>query len=207
MVDHVSREHAGAREIEGTLLTRHRARPWRGGFALALALPLSGCAPAAPDGAGPVAAARETVPAVVAASGADLLERVRAGRARATALNVWATWCGPCREEFPDLLRLRETYRARGLDLVLVTGDFDSQLDEARAFLAGHGVDFETYIKTGRDMEFIDTLNPDWSGALPATFVFDGEGRRRDFWEGKASYEEMERRVLPVLGDASPPQP
>lgn len=139
---------------------------------------------------------------VVPASAADLLERVRAGDARATVLNVWATWCGPCREEFPDLLRLREAHRARGLDLVLVTGDFDDQLDEARAFLATHGVAFETYIKTGRDMEFINTLNPDWSGALPATFVFDGDGRMRDFWEGKASYGEMERRVLPVLGDA-----
>ena len=206
MVDHVSREHAGARAGEGALLRAGGAVRLAGAAGLFLCVALAGCTPAGNGAATERSAAREAAPAaepVVAPAGAaELLARVERAGARAVVLNVWATWCGPCREEFPDLLKLRETYRARGLDLVLVTGDFEEQLGDARAFLASHGVDFETYIKTGRDMEFINTLNPDWSGALPATFVFDGEGRRRDFWEGKASYAEMERRVLPVLGDA-----
>ena len=45
-----------------------------------------------------------------------------------------------------------------------------------------------SYLKTGDDMEFIDRLEPRWTGALPATFIYDGGGSLRDFWEGKASY-------------------
>lgn len=203
MVDHVSREHARPRTGARTLLNFPAHALDRFAPALALCALLSGCgAGDAASGARAPAGAAAREPVIVPAGAADLLQRVRTGDARVTVLNVWATWCGPCREEFPDLLRLREAYRESGLDLMLVTGDFDEQLEEARAFLASHDVDFETFIKTGRDMEFINTLNPEWSGALPATFVFDGEGRRRDFWEGKASFEEMEQRVLPVLGDA-----
>jgi thiol-disulfide isomerase/thioredoxin len=179
-----------------------------------LVFALSGCAPGA-DGtaneagmprAGDAAVAAVT-PEIVPASAGELIETVEASGANAVMVNVWATWCAPCREEFPDLLRLRETYRERGLELILVSGDFDDQLGAAHEFLASHGVDFRTYIKTGRDMEFIDTLNPEWSGALPATFIYDGAGRRQVFWEGKATYDEMEQRLLSVLEARSTSNP
>lgn len=118
-------------------------------------------------------------------------------------LNVWATWCIPCREEFPDLLRLRQAHASQGLSLVLVCADFDDRIVQAREFLAERGVDFPSYLKTGDDMEFIDSLNPEWTGALPATFVYDSAGRLATFWEGKASFAEMERRILPLLQESS----
>ena len=62
------------------------------------------------------------------------------GRANATLVSVWATWCEPCRQEFPDLLAAVEAHRAEGLRLVLVSTDFDEQLPEVRRFLAQHGV-------------------------------------------------------------------
>jgi thiol:disulfide interchange protein len=132
-------------------------------------------------------------------TGPQLLERVRASKAGASMVNVWATWCIPCREEFPELLRLRERWASRGLELILVSGDFDATLGEAKKFLAEHGVDFATYLKSGPDAEFIDTLDPAWSGALPATFVFDADGTRRHSLLGKASYETFEEKVRDVL--------
>lgn len=133
------------------------------------------------------------------ATAEELLQIIAASDSSAVLMNVWATWCIPCREEFPDLLQVFRDYRDRGLRLVLVSGDHRSQLSEVVSFLEEHGVDFPTYIKEGKDMEFIDGLNPEWSGALPATFVYDGEGGLRSFWEGKASYETFEARVLEVL--------
>jgi thiol-disulfide isomerase/thioredoxin len=120
-------------------------------------------------------------------------------RGKVVVLNFWATWCEPCREEFPDLVRLGHTYRDRGVRMVLVSGDFDSEREAVNQFLVKQSVDFATYMKSGDDMKFINTLNPKCSGALPATFVYDGRGRLRDFWEGKASYEKMEERLLRVL--------
>jgi len=142
-------------------------------------------------------------PEIRPATHADLKAAVEAARGHVVVLNVWATWCGPCRAEFPDLLQLYRTYRERGMELMLVSADFDDQLGAARAFLAANDVDFPTYLKTGDDMEFIDSIDPGWTGALPATFVYDETGRLRTFWEGRATYAEMERRILPVLGSAS----
>ncbi len=134
---------------------------------------------------------------------AQVLAAVRAPGANVVVVNVWATWCIPCREEFPDLLRLRRSYRDRGLRLVLVSGDFPSERDAALGFLAEQGVDFPTYLKEGGDMEFIDTLDKRWSGALPATFVYDSSGTLRHFREGKTSYADFETMVQGVLAQGS----
>ncbi|HYM81181.1 MAG TPA: TlpA disulfide reductase family protein, partial [Candidatus Limnocylindria bacterium] len=96
--------------------------------------------------------------------------------AEVVLVNIWATWCAPCREEFPDLMRLNERYRDRGLRLILVSADFEDQLPLARRFLAKQGVDFPSYLKTGDDMRFINAMDSRWTGALPATLIYDGRG-------------------------------
>jgi thiol-disulfide isomerase/thioredoxin len=117
-------------------------------------------------------------------------------------VNVWATWCLPCREELPELLRLRREYASRGLRLILVSGDFPSERSQVERFLEELGIDFATYLKDGSDMEFINTLHASWSGALPATFLFDAGGTLRKFWEGRASYATLERGVVDAINDA-----
>ncbi len=136
---------------------------------------------------------------VIPATAQDIIDAIQETRAPVTLVNIWATYCPPCRAEFPDLVRLHESYKAKGLRLVLVSADFDDQLPMARAFLAQNGVDFPSYVKRERDSEFIDTMDERWSGALPATWIFDAKGVRRHFWEGMATYEVFERKILDVL--------
>ena len=59
--------------------------------------------------------------------------------------------------------------------------------------------DFDTYIKDEKDTGFIGGMDPDWSSALPASWVYDGQGNKVSFWEGKADYERFEAEVLTVL--------
>ena len=139
-------------------------------------------------------------PTITPATAEDVLRAVRESGGRAVLVNVWATWCIPCREEFPDLMQVYEELHGEGLELVLVSADFSGQTDAARAFLASQGVDFPSFQKVGKDQEFIDTLDPRWSGVLPATWIFDGSGGVRYFWENKASYEVMRSRIEDVLG-------
>jgi thiol-disulfide isomerase/thioredoxin len=174
--------------------------------AVAAALVLVACAgcrgrtDAAPAAAGPtVAAAGSALPELRPATTGELRAAIAAPGASAVLVNVWATWCLPCRKEFPDLLRAAAEYRGRGLRLVLVSADFEDNADAARAFLARHGVDFPSYLKTGADMEFIDALSPQWSGALPATFIYDGAGALRDSWEGETPYESFAARIRAVV--------
>ena len=171
----------------------------------AVAAGLGACAPqerntGSPAAGGSAEQRASTSPAPTPVTADEALAVVCAPGARAVVLNVWGTWCGPCREEFPDLVRLHREYEARGLRLVLLSVDFDSELPEVDRFLAEQGVDFTTYVRSGGDDDtFINTLSPRWSGALPATFVYDGSGALRDFWEGKATYAQMEERLLRVL--------
>ena len=92
------------------------------------------------------------VPAILAA--------VKAPGAQAVLVNVWATWCEPCREEMPDLVRFYRDHRAEGLRLVLISADDDDQRDVVARVRGGLGFDGPAFIKRGNDMTFIDALDP-----------------------------------------------
>lgn len=116
-----------------------------------------------------------------------------------TLVNIWASWCEPCKEEFPDMLRLFDNYREEGVRLVLISTDFERFKPDAVAFLKSQNVVFETYIKVGSDAGFIEAFGADWSGALPATFIYNADGELRHHWIGKANYELFEQKTLSVL--------
>ncbi len=147
----------------------------------------------AAQGAGPSGQAQPVE--LVPARAADLLREVAGSGGRVVLVNVWATWCAPCLEELPDLLRLEAALRGAGFRLLLVSGDFPSEREAAGRFLARLGFGGRSFIKDGPDMEFIEGLEPRWSGALPASFLYDGSGRVLEFWEGKLAYEALEGRV------------
>ncbi len=149
---------------------------------------------------GALAIASAPQPALVPATAPRILDAVRQPGARAVLVDVWATWCQPCREEFPDLIRLYRAYRDHGLRLILVDADFAQDRAAAARFLAAQGVDFPTYAKDGPDMEFIDGLEPSWTGTLPATFFYDSKGALRAAWQGRTDYATLERKVLEVMG-------
>ena len=130
---------------------------------------------------------------------AELKQAVTNARAKVVLVNLWATWCGPCREEFPDLVRLERAWRGRGLKVLLVSADNSTDLPKVRRFLAERGVKFPTYLKMQKDMEFINGLDSRWTGALPATFLYDGTGQLRDFWEGATTYAVVEQKVQKIL--------
>jgi len=129
----------------------------------------------------------------------DLLERVRDADADLVVVNFWASWCAPCREEFPDLLRYDREHADAAVRFVSI--DFEDDIPHAVAFLREQGFTGETYLRTGRDGPFIDAVSPDWTGALPATAVYTRKGTQIAFWEGKVSYAELAARVEAARSD------
>jgi len=131
------------------------------------------------------------LPAIVAA--------IKAPGAQAVLVNVWASWCEPCREEMPDLVRFYRDHRAQGLRVVLISADDDDQRAEVARILGALGFEGPAFIKRGNDMSFIDALDPKWKGALPATFLFDGRGVRKRSWLGAVTYDDLRTRVSGLL--------
>ena len=137
---------------------------------------------------------------VTPVTAADIQKAVRDSGAKAVLVNMWATWCAPCREEFPGLVSVAHQYQGQGLKVLLVSADSAADLPAVKKFLAERGVEFPAYLKAQKDQEFIDGMGKQWTGALPASFLFDGTGKLRDFWEGEATFSVFEQKVVEVLG-------
>jgi thiol-disulfide isomerase/thioredoxin len=100
-------------------------------------------------------------------------------QARPLLVNFWATWCDPCREEFPDLVKIDADYKGRGLDFALVSGDDISEIGAGvPKFLREMRAGMPAYLLNVPDMALaINSVDATWYGDLPATFIFDREGK------------------------------
>lgn len=113
-------------------------------------------------------------------------------------VNVWATWCAPCVEEFPEIVKLQRNYPDQ-LKVIFVSADFPAQREEAIQFLKKQNVDWTTYFKKGKDQEFIEAISSKWTGALPFTKIIDQKGNVVASWEQSADYEKFERHVKTAI--------
>jgi len=132
---------------------------------------------------------------------AKLQELIRSDSGKVVLVNAWATWCDPCKKEIPDLLKLRRTLADKLFELILVSADdIDLAATDVKSQLKNFGVDFRTYIiQNSDDKNFINGMNPKWSGALPASFVYDRHGRQRKMFVGRKSYEQFYDAIKELL--------
>ena len=115
-------------------------------------------------------------------------------------VNFWATWCAPCLEEFPDFIRLGKDLADQGVEVFFVSMDFEDEKPAVEAFLAEQGYSDTSYLRIGKDSEFIPAIQEAWTGALPATFLYSQNGSLVDFWQGApVGYEALKARVLQAL--------
>lgn len=152
--------------------------------------------PLAEPSAAPLATARaEKGGPVVAISGEALRAQIRASSAKATLVNAWASWCGPCRREFPMLVSMKKNLKKRGVDILFVSVDEPTTEDKAIEFAAKHGMPTPILVAERPLGPFKNALNPKWPGMLPATFLFDAKGNLRYFWGGPV----YENEIMPIL--------
>ncbi|HEX8456019.1 MAG TPA: TlpA disulfide reductase family protein [Pyrinomonadaceae bacterium] len=110
----------------------------------------------------------------------NLLQRGEAERARPLLVNFWATWCVPCRKEFPDLVKIEADYRASGLEFALVSADDVTEIKTAVPMFLREmrATAMPAYLLNAADTEAaIAQVDPAWGGELPATFLFDRQGK------------------------------
>ena len=107
-------------------------------------------------------------------------------------INFWATWCGPCREEFPDLVKIGSGFRDK-VDLITVSLDDISEIDtEVPKFLAEMSYNSPAYLlKTSDEDAAMALVSKDWQGGLPFTILINANGETVYARQGKFKTEEL----------------
>ncbi|GAA4453514.1 hypothetical protein GCM10023189_18700 [Nibrella saemangeumensis] len=112
-------------------------------------------------------------------------------------VNVWATWCGPCVVEFPDLVDTYRMYRGRDFDFVSITTDKPEAREKALKFLKSKQASNANYILEGLDIyTFIELVDPKWQGALPYTLVIEPGGKVAYRKQGAVDLREFRRAIV-----------
>ncbi len=125
---------------------------------------------------------------------------IAAGKGKVLLVNFWATWCEPCRAEIPALVTMEKRLAPKGLKLVTISADEPEAAAEAAKFIAAKGVPQPAYIKNAKnDEKFINTMDPKWSGAVPALFLFDKTGKKARSFIGEADLKAVEAAISKLL--------
>lgn len=115
-------------------------------------------------------------------------------------LNFWATWCEPCREEFPDLLTAAKEYSGK-VDVVTVSVDDIEEADSSvRPFLKEQKATIPTFIADIHPVDsLINAVDKQWTGAVPLTILYDADGVRGTVLKGQRSLTEFRSAIESLL--------
>lgn len=117
-------------------------------------------------------------------------------RGSVVVLNLWASWCGPCRAEMPALQALFVRYEKQGLVILGVNSTHQDSAPAARAFAAEMGLTFPVLLDVEGDVSRRYLLR-----ALPSTFVIDRQGViRAVLVGGPLSAATLQSQIEPLLG-------
>ena len=122
-------------------------------------------------------------------------QRMEQWRGKVLVVNLWATWCAPCREEIPIFVKLQEKYRAQGLQFVGISID---QVDKTSEFARNFGINYPTLIGAFDTIE-VSRRAGNQRGVLPYTVVLDRKGQIVATELGGLTHEKLELLVQPLL--------
>jgi peroxiredoxin len=120
--------------------------------------------------------------------------RLQEQRGQVVLVNFWATWCGPCRQEIPQLNKLYDKYRSSGFVLLGVNIDEDAKA--ATDLATKLGVKFPVLLDTDKKVSKLYDMS-----AMPATIVIDRDGKVRYIHRGyrdgyELTYDQQIRSLL-----------
>jgi len=115
-------------------------------------------------------------------------------------VTFWATWCEPCRDEYPMLNELAKQYAPQGLKVVGVSLDQDGDLILMRRFLTRYKPVFPNYRKKkGGEDAFVQAVMPGWNGSIPASVFYGKDGKQVGHFVGAGDRETYEAAIKTLL--------
>ncbi|MGC9343057.1 MAG: redoxin domain-containing protein [Bacteroidales bacterium] len=116
-------------------------------------------------------------------------------------VNVWATWCGPCVIEFPELMKIFRMYSGREFELVTLSADKPGNIEKVQKFLEDQDAACTNYIFNSDDTyAMIEAVDKEWQGTLPYTMLIKPGGEIIFKHTGIIDPLEVRREIIDVLG-------
>jgi thiol-disulfide isomerase/thioredoxin len=137
-----------------------------------------------------------------AVNGEELQTLLKRDGKRPLLVNYWATWCDPCRDEFPDLVKIDNDYRGKGLDFIAVSLDDVADLKTTvPKFLRELKATMPVYLLNVSDPEpIISAVDRQWGGAMPATFLYNNQGEVVYKHFGRIKTDELRAAIEKLVG-------
>lgn len=140
-----------------------------------------------------------TIPKVVQINEISINELLKP-KGKPLLINFWATWCIPCREEFPDLVEIDSEFRGK-IDFITITLDDPAEIErDVKKFLTEMKATMPTYLLyTPDESEVIGSISKDWAGGLPFTVLYDESGELVMFKQGKIKHDVVTMEIRKLL--------
>ncbi len=115
-------------------------------------------------------------------------------------VNFWATWCDPCREEFPDLVKLDNEFKGK-IDFITISLDDPEEITTTvPKFLASMKAEMPAYLlKTADESAVINLISKAWQGGMPFTILYDKDGNAAYQREGKIQLDVVRPKILELI--------
>jgi thiol-disulfide isomerase/thioredoxin len=132
---------------------------------------------------------------------AELKTLITQQRQHPLLVNFWATFCDPCRDEFPDLVKIDKDYRPRSIEFITISLDDVTDLKTSvPKFLGSMNATMPAYLLDVSDPEpAIEVVDPGWQGSLPATFLYNEKGEMVYKHFGRVDPAELRAEIEKVI--------
>lgn len=120
-------------------------------------------------------------------------------KGKVTVINFWATWCGPCKVELPDLIELSKEYESRNVKFIGISTDRGGDVvEDVRAFIEKAGIPYQIVISNDEIESAYGNIH-----AIPTTFILDENGNIVESFVGVRSKQIFADAINKALGTAS----
>lgn len=130
----------------------------------------------------------------------QLQELIQSKTEHIKVINFWATWCAPCIKELPLFEKLGRERSDVKVTLVSMDLDLDPNPEKVHKFVARKKLQSQVLILDERDPNsWINQIDKNWSGALPATIIINGKTGQRKFVEKELHEGDLEKLIAELL--------